>query len=192
MTTAQQESVAEVLKRLPHYDHEHFNWADEPGYYDVPAEVVRDIRPKSVVEIGTLLGYSLATMLLAAPGITRVTWVDNEQYLSGSNDLASKNLDWLRTTMRLKFEWSWCREIRPHMTALAGPDLVHIDGDHTYGGKMRDLVVAFDFLRPKVVLVDDVETITSVREAVRDYARGTGRTYRVYPSSRGLARFDLE
>jgi predicted O-methyltransferase YrrM len=187
--------IRDVIRGLPHYDSQ-FNWADEPNYYETFHAYLKErydklkLNPLSVLEIGCLFGYSAVTILDALPSIRAFHWIDNEQYRPGSNQIAFKNIRHYLEDRQVTTAWK-------HSTAdyaIAYPrpdvDLVYIDGDHSYDGKMMDLGFAFR-LDPMDVIVDDYFTISACREATNDFAKAKGLKFHVIPTSRGMAHFKL-
>jgi len=149
--------LRQVLHALPHHDPRFEPWIDEdPGYLPF-LEITRELQPLKVLEIGALSGYSMVAMLEGCPGIKIMTWVDDEQYYRGSN-----------TDAKLNLQSYLARVGRPHGTLLSWYyrcwglvglltrfDLVHIDGDHSTLGKLRDLIVTHELINPRWILVDD-------------------------------------
>jgi hypothetical protein len=192
--------VLGVLKALPHVHPADpgMDWFSSPDYYPVYAAVGRLLRPRTLLELGARLGYSLVALAHGSRRLTRFWWVDNESYLPGSNAACRENLEaYFRAWRpdlpppRVRFAPSWeglGGGEGPAGLPSWGVDLAHVDGDHSYEGKLRDLKRVWD--RARVVLVDDYR-LPSVGAAVREWAARQGAPYLVLDTlERGLVVFD--
>ena len=152
---------------------------------------------KSLLEIGSLQGFSLITMLRGSRALQSITWIDSEEYIAESNRMCRENIDFYlqayepgRTLTRLK-SFQSCADFLDSPRRDSRPDLIHIDGEHTYDGKMRDLMLCYR-LRPRYLMLDDFYHIPAVEKAIRDWAASMRLSFFVVDTfHRGLAVFDL-
>lgn len=163
--------VRDVLTALPHHSDVYGSraWLTDPDHYPQYAKVFRALAPDLVLEIGTFLGYSLAVAAYVLPGLARVEWVDDESGLAGSNRLAEANIRAARAAAGhapVRVEYGRGVPVDP-----GTPDLVHVDGDHSYRAASRDVRYAVS-LGPKVVAGHDIALPgAGVRRAVEELGR---------------------
>ena len=129
-------------------------------------DVVADLAPALIGEIGVRTAYSAFAMLAAAPTAVYVGIDVGDSQKYGSEDGAlDHGLKVLET-----FPYTMVRVIDSHDIDILPPfDLLHIDGDHSYEGCMADLNLA-KYSCVKWVLVDDYDW-NNVPVAVNDFAR---------------------
>ena len=193
----QHRPIQNVLALLPHVQPEYLtsDWFWSEKYYPMYSMLAGILRPRSIVEIGSLQGFSLISMLNGAPSVKNALWVDNELYLPNSNQMCYENIHAFYRTFYpnvtipdLKFHhqtWELLRYL--HAGSF---DLIHIDGEHTYEGKLRDLTVCSS-LRPKYIMLDDYAN-TANHEAIYYWAKSMKLDYIVVDTfERGLAFFDF-
>lgn len=146
----------------------------QTGYYNYYYSYGRHFRPKSVFEIGVRAGYTGYFIMLGSAGATRkYRGIDLEVYLGGSNARARRLLG--RVCADVSVQHGNSHALKDLGDAY---DLIHVDGDHTYGGKVQDLELAWRSLAPGgVVVVDDCWSEgpkAEVLRATQDFARAHG------------------
>jgi predicted O-methyltransferase YrrM len=137
-----------------------------PLYYETKARIAAWIQPDSVLEIGVRAGYSALAFHMGHPFSQYVGidadmggWGGVQGYLREAEDrLARLGIEHRLVTgnTQLMTELPW-----PHH---APPYMVHIDGDHSYGGAMHDMLMALT-LGARYLVVDDYDFIPAVRAA---------------------------
>ncbi len=184
--TAAPVDVRDFLKTLPVTAHlvtgEDFTQADWfRAWNGYPAYVLAAdaIAPQSVLEIGTLVGFGLAAFVHGRPGVTRLTAVDNETYLPGSQTACARNLGFFAGEKRF---------VNTLDAARGQYDLIHVDADHSFAGALHDMAFSWG-LGPRVMLVDDYDFLDGVREAVHAFASHHQLPFRTWKSYRGWAVF---
>lgn len=137
-----------------------YGWAPEQHswYYAVS----RLLKPKTILEIGVLDGFSLTAMGLGSPDCYCEGW-DNECYRAGSLSEAAANLT---KSGLVKFNLIKVNS-RDRNTISGEFDLIHVDGDHSHRGALHDLKLALT--AAKNILVDDYDSHPEVRRAVDDF-----------------------
>ena len=200
--------ILEILHDLPSLEFKHpllggkdpATWPDwfteEKSPYPCYTKLAEILQPKKVLEIGALVGYSLIAMLEGADSIEEVFWVDNESYVPCSNILCISNL-----TYYLGNRYESPRSLilghgrmRSNLLRFVGKshfDLIHIDGDHSFEGKIQDLLISY-MLKPKYIILDDCLGLDEVREAIEFWSENMKMSYFViFTPDRGITIFDL-
>lgn len=165
--------IRDVLLALPHHP-----WANhDSGSHYVSSNIfpmkylcLREEAPnaRSLFEFGALVGYFLVTAIHACPSLNLIGWADDESHCPGSNELCLENV---RVASEGRQMW-----VRPSLKAPMAHDhydVVHVDGDHSYGWAVKDLSRALQ-MEPQLVLVDDTIAHDEVLEAVEDVCREHG------------------
>lgn len=172
-------------------------WFSASNYYPYYEEVARILEPKCLLEIGSLLGFSLIAMLKGARSLEEIVWADNESYIGHSNQLCYENLQFymdiyepVNRQIRLsKFKNRYDLLPLKHTTKV---DLIHIDGDHAFEGKLQDLTLCY-CLSPAYMMLDDYNNKSEpdVRRAVDYWAASMHLDFFVIDTYHGLAFFDF-
>ncbi len=178
--------VREFLETLPNVknpitgeDYRQADWFRAWNGYPCYTRAAELIRPKSILEIGAFLGFGLAAFIHGASKIDRVTAMDNESYIPGSQELCAANLSF----------FGGGKEFVRSLEETRGTyDLVHVDADHTFQGALDDIAFAWG-LGPRVMLVDDYGFLEDVRRAAQAFAAHHSLPYKVWQSYRGWAVF---
>ena len=186
-------NVNAVLAQLP-YQSWRATYGDawaSPDCYPRYVEIAAKLQPRRILEIGAFEGYGLIAFWMGAgEQVQRLDWVDTERDLRGSNAHALANLE------RAAELLGWPLPPITYATSLAGLpgsgpyDLIHVDGDHSVGAAMRDLVWAWRS-GARVILVDDYDyrPEPGVRQAVELFSEASGLPFEHIPSLRGWAMF---
>lgn len=138
--------------------------ADLRRCYTVKYELAKRFRPKTIGEIGVRAGYAALAFLLACPDAQYIGY-DAENGMHGGEPGA---VDWAK---RILAPYNaTVRELNTQKIAAlpdAAFDMLHVDGDHSVEGAYHDITLGMAVSR--VVVVDDVDFIPEVREAVTKY-----------------------
>lgn len=157
-------------------------------------DAVRTVQ--AVVETGAYFGAFLLTALEACPDLRWLHWIDNESYTPGSNDLCKRNLRWyLDEKAKPGRQINWAAGVKPTDLIPAVnqglmPDLVHVDGDHSYAGCFFDMTLGLA-MNPRQLWVDDYGAIDAVTRAVMDFSEYVGMPFERIPTTNGLAVFKV-
>jgi len=178
--------IRDTIEALP----EHCTGCDYrtlPGIFPVRERIIRDLRPapRSVFEIGALVGYFLITAIHAAPSIRRVGWCDNETHTPNSNGMALANIRAHAAAHDRPEPASWYVNDR-RLIRSAQCDLVQVDGAHSYQDCLLDLLIGL-MMRPRWIMVDDYAVVPEVREATDHFRRLTGWPLEEHNTENGLA-----
>lgn len=151
------------------------------------AEVVRIVKPKTVFEFGAYHGLFLVSALYGHPDIKQIGWVDTEHNHDGTNEMCAANIRHVAPDVEL---W-WRHDDHCAAPGFGQADLVHVDGDHSFHGCLRDLAFAF-LMDPQVILVDDhIPAHRPVERAVAAFCEWQGLDYFVIDTVNGCAVIDL-
>jgi predicted O-methyltransferase YrrM len=129
------------------------------------------LRPKSILEIGVRAGYSAAAFLSACPDAT-YTGLDADitahggvvGYMYFAEEMLKKNFPNNKITI---MKHNTQQNDIPFSKKF---DLIHIDGDHSEEGALKDLYNCWR-LNPKYILIDDVDFIPEVKIAVYGFLK---------------------
>lgn len=137
------------------------------NYYEIYYAIAKYYAPKSILEIGVRYGYSLASMMCGgASSIKKVAGYDIDQYEENSLSIAESNIK--KHLSNIDVEYSLELKNSQSISRLDGVyDIIHIDGDHSYQGKLHDLNLALH--HSKIIIVDDYNHLLDVRRAVIDW-----------------------
>ncbi len=151
--------------------------------YSALWRTVRDLNPRTVVEIGVRAGYSSWTILDACPDAEMVG-VDMDAAEHGGYVGAHQHAEKLMAgkNWRLVIADSHTLDKLP----IDAPELCYVDGAHDTEGCLADLNLA-ERSGAKALLVDDVTNLPSVWAAVKRFMGDhPERRWRYIPSSTGL------
>jgi predicted O-methyltransferase YrrM len=146
-------------------DARHNDYMHCGNYYEIYYAISKYYQPKSILEIGVRYGYSLYSMMAAADNLNYVRGYDIDEYDSGSIEEANKNISKvISDDIDFKIEFNDSQKISELSQSY---DLIHIDGDHSYGGKIHDLNLTKG--KCKVLIIDDYNHIGEVKNATNKF-----------------------
>lgn len=198
VTTAPTErSIQNILSLLPHVMPGYLttDWFWSETYYPYYVNLAKLLKPRSILEIGSLQGFSLISMAEGCANIKSLTWIDSEMYLPSSNQMCYENVQYFFKNFRTSSKIPQMRFFTNSWDALSlkgkiEVDLIHIDGEHTYEGKLRDLA-ACSLLQPRYIILDDYFN-TMNHQAIDYWAKHNRLNFFVIDTfNRGLAVFDF-
>ena len=121
-------------------DHERFPGATDPIPLDFLWLLTRAMRPRNVLQLGTLIGYSAIVIAdtLAQNGTGHLVTVDPDQ---SGHELAGIWADRASLSDRIRFVEGYSTDERTALAvADAGPfDLIYLDSSHAYDETRREL-----------------------------------------------------
>jgi cephalosporin hydroxylase len=137
-------------------------------YYKIKYDIISEIQPKSIIEIGVRAGYSAYYFLQACPdAVYRGFDADNKTH-GGQGPKAY--CPWAEKILQeagfdAKIYWPFDTQKHDALPEVA--EFYHIDGDHTVKGVMHDLDICFaDAPSGAHLLVDDYDYIKSVKKGI--------------------------
>jgi predicted O-methyltransferase YrrM len=148
----------------PSNGHDYMHCED---YYELYYAISKFYQPESILEIGVRYGYSLYSLVKGSDKVNFVLGYDIDEYDEGSLAVAEKNLkEFLSDDIEIIMQ----NENTQGIQELDGfVDMIHIDGDHSYDGKLHDLEITKQ--KCKVLIIDDYEHIREVKMATDDFIR---------------------
>lgn len=175
--------IEERFKAQPGYETYLECYRDKYPYY---IDLAKRVQPKSILEIGVYLGYSMLSMLHGWPAVFYILLIDDESEGVGLREvadfIASCHSDpdsyiSYKVADTLTEDFSYLNLIKDAF------DIVHIDGNHTHRGVENDLE-KFGFLAEKCIICDDTGNY-EVQRPVRDYAEKFGLRIEEWPHMDG-------
>ena len=143
---------------------QHKSYIKSGNYYENYYALSSYYQPKSILEIGVRYGYSLGSMISASNAIEKVTGIDNDEYSLGSLEIAKDNIKkYINSDIELDFSLQDSHKIEK----LEYHDIIHIDGDHSYDGKLKDLKLTIGAC--KIVIIDDYLEFDDVNKSTNDF-----------------------
>jgi cephalosporin hydroxylase len=159
------------------------------SYYKVKHDIVAELQPKTIIEIGVRAGYSAYYFLQACPEAQYYGFdADNGKH-GGAGP--KPYIPWAEKILEeagRSFKIYWPFDTQEAACLPHQGDFYHIDGDHTTEGVKHDLDICFAFAPPGAhILVDDYDYLKSVREGIDQWLeRNVGKlTYEYRQSLRG-------
>jgi len=149
----------DILIRFPMLDYKEKNVNLQAGY-----DIVKELAPKRIAEIGVRCGYSAWAMLQAAPEATFYGY-DNYSYKPRQIcQCASEYLLEPYDTEVMELDSQETKDL-----GIRDIDLFHVDGDHSHAGAYHDLELAYLTLSENgKILVDDT-VVNDVAQACIDF-----------------------
>lgn len=135
-------------------------------YYKVKHDIVAELQPKTIIEIGVRAGYSAYYFLQACPA-AQYYGFDADNGTHGGQRDDKPYIPWAEKILSeagysAKIYWPFDTQKAEFLPQQG--DFYHIDGDHTTKGVMHDLDICFEFAPSGAhILVDDYDYIDTVR-----------------------------
>lgn len=139
------------------YDSYDYVWSG--NCFEIYYGLAKYIQPKTFLEIGVRFGFSFLPLMIGGDKLEYCLGYDNEEY--GNNSIATENIAKYYTG-KAKYE---ILTLNSH-TIKKLPmffDIISIDGDHSYNGKIQDLELTLDHC--KFVIIDDYDYHNDVKNS---------------------------
>jgi SAM-dependent methyltransferase len=148
-------------------------------------------RPGRVLEIGVRLGYS-AFSFLSCDYVHGYVGLDIQQPLDGGMNFPT--FDWVENRVFNRFKLVEkkliCVNTQTDFPEIGYFDFIHVDGDHSYTGAMKDMDNCWNILQKNgLIVVDDYEFIPEVKQACMEWSTKMNIPLIVGHSKRGDALF---
>ena len=157
--------------------------AHSRNYYEWYYSYAQALRPRTVLEIGVLYGYSSIAMVMGHQEIERLYLFDCGAYGAPLSDGVAN----IRRLFRGIIVPA--AQDTQKLTVLSLPeqiDLIHVDGDHTPKGLAHDLDLVLPWLAPSgMIVVDDVTSVPELRAVCTRFAAERGLMAQYIQSFRG-------
>lgn len=153
-------------------------------YYNYYYAYGLHFKPRNIFEIGVRAGYTGYFMLLGSKA-EKFRGIDLETYMLGSTAIALPLLKRVCSDVEIAIGDSHKLVVLDELY-----DLIHIDGDHSYEGKIQDLTLALYNLTPTgVIIVDDYNPGVGqeVKRATDDFVARHELEIAVFPTLTGHA-----
>ena len=164
-------SIYELISEEFFFEKSHgYDYLNCNIYYEYYYAISKFYQPSSILEIGVRFGYSLGSMIRGSDKIEFIKGIDCEALVYGVDTLktAEANIKkYINPNVKCEFLNQDSHSIKELDRKY---DLIHIDGDHSYEGKVQDLNLALDHC--KVLLVDDYFFLYQVANATNDWIMG--------------------
>jgi predicted O-methyltransferase YrrM len=135
------------------------------NYYEYYYAISKYYKPKKVLEIGVRYGYSLGSIIKGSGAVKEVVGIDCDSYEKDSLSIAEKNI---KKYIDKDINYTFLNQSSHIIKKLDQYyDLIHIDGDHSYEGKIQDLNLLIGSCG--VAIVDDYHMAQQVRKAADDW-----------------------
>lgn len=157
------------------------DWLNSENGYPEYYALSDQLKPRTVLEIGTFLGFSAASIILGSERVTKMVCIDNQSYISNSNALAAQNIGQF-----IDSDWLQIHSTYPVLTETF--DLAHIDGEHTHAQKLFDLNYVKN--HTDTIWVDDYTYMSALMVPVVQQFISENPAWQlttVHPTYRGLA-----
>lgn len=136
-------------------------------YYEYYYAISKYYQPSSILEIGVRFGYSLGSMIKGSDKIEFVKGIDCEEPFYGVNTLKTAEEN-IKKYINPNIKCEFLRQNSHSIEKLDRKyDLIHIDGDHSYEGKIKDLNLALDHC--EVLIVDDYFSGPQIARAANEW-----------------------
>jgi predicted O-methyltransferase YrrM len=147
-------------------------------YYEIYYAIANWYKPKSILEIGVRYGYSLYTMVMGSDLVETAVGYDIPDSMSGEYKYVlhdhgkNSRFDIVRDNFKLYCPKSINLDLQyvntQEIDSLEGSyDMIHVDGNHSFEGKMHDLELSLG--RCKTLIVDDCAVFSRIRDAVIEF-----------------------
>jgi predicted O-methyltransferase YrrM len=153
-------------------------------YYNYYYSYGAHFKPRTIFEIGVRAGYTGYFLLLGSRA-EKFRGIDLETYMLGSTGIALPLLKKVCSDVQITVGDSHKLTVLDHLY-----DMIHIDGDHSYEGKIMDLELAINNLSPSgVVIVDDYNGAAgeAVKRATDDFVNKYKLEMAIFPTLTGHA-----
>ena len=130
-------------------------------------QLVRQLRPRTICEIGVRAGYSAYVMLRANPTASVLGIEANFDEAVQATSGGKKDFYKHALSTLADYDFDVILADSHSLARIPAVDLVYVDGDHSREGCFRDLDLAFK--SNDRVLVHDVTHIRAVQQACDDY-----------------------
>jgi predicted O-methyltransferase YrrM len=160
-----------------HGFHQWDNFKSDFGVNTYYADYVKagfKYKPKSILEIGVRFGYSGMALVYGAGlnGVKDVSYtgLDDEGYIPGSNEKAKSFFAKFFPDCSVNiFKVNTVENGFPEEVNKQTYDLIHVDGNHSVEGALKDMLGAWNILNPGGIMIVDDCTFWDVGQAINRF-----------------------
>lgn len=117
--------------------------------------IVASFQPKVILEIGTYLGWAAASFKKACPN-AQVYTLDVKKNNTANNPIDEQKIGYFYKKKRLKIKQIWSDSTVFNYNSIPKPDIVYIDGNHSYKYAYSDLQNSSKIAKRCIILDDYV------------------------------------
>jgi predicted O-methyltransferase YrrM len=160
------------------------------SYFETMSKIVAELKPKSVLEIGT--GWGISGTAFLENGVNDYTTIDPNLDAEYGRLAVGQIKSVAKAGQNIEFINGRAENICPGMIAAGKKfDLVYIDGDHGYKGCVRDIWYAVELAKKEILLDDFLHAQNldpregyeyGIVRACREYLLKTGNRARIIPN----------
>jgi predicted O-methyltransferase YrrM len=145
------------------------DYLDCKMYYEYYYAISKFYQPSTILEVGVRFGYSLGSMIKGSDKIEFVKGIDCEDPTYGKNTLNTAEAN-IKKYINADIKYEFLLQDSHSIEKLDRKyDLIHIDGDHSYHGKIKDLNLTLDHC--KTLIIDDYFSLPEVAKAADDWCK---------------------
>ncbi len=123
------------------------------------SSIISSFDPKVILEIGTYLGWGAASLKTACPHAT-VYSLDVKINVSANNPITENTIGYFFKKKRISIMQLWGDSLFFNFKSIPNPDVIYIDGNHSYKYVYNDLEKSSKIVK-KCIVVDDFITKNS-------------------------------
>ncbi len=159
----------------------------EPAVCRLFFRMVQYFQPSTILELGTSLGLTTSYMALAGSRSKVFTLEGCPQ----TADLARESLEQVGVSNVEIITGNFRDNLPALLQRISPPDMVYIDGDHSYEGVLGNFALISPFLHDKsIVIIDDIRWSAGMKAAWKHLATKEKTTLALDIGKAGILFFD--
>lgn len=152
----------------------------------VKASIAAAYNPKVILEIGTYLGWGAASLKKACPKAS-VYSINPKENSQANNPIEAQKIGYFYRKKKLKVKQIWADSALFDYHTIPKPDVIYIDGDHSYNAVYKDLDNSSRVVKKCIILDDFIPGNSglmygpwneSVVNATHDFLKKTSQVFK--------------